>query len=150
MNVFAGSFALIRSQFAQPCRWLFLNQLEHLSLIEAAREDGATCREVIEAEVSHQLKLRRGRDYLVSSYSRRHFSDTLFLPRSGETVWFEVDFFVVDLFTADAKTSVNDNPDCCWLTSKEVHNGRDRVGTPIVETQSLLLKATDVIPAWWR
>ena len=148
MDVFVGSFALIRNQITQPCHWLFVERNAELALIEARRLDGDSYREAIEREVGWKLNLRRGRDYLVSHYSRRHFSDWLDCRDFEHPVWFEAEFFVADLFNSRARATVNKNTRCHWLSSDEVRDGCDCRGIPIVDHQSLLLQMTEVIPTW--
>lgn len=147
MEAFVGSIALVRDQAAPPVRWL-LAKRGHLEFIQAERLEGDSFRECIQREVAWSLDLRRQRDCLVSSYSRLHLSQAIFLPDENQQVWFEVEFFVVELFTEQARQSVASNPQFTWLTGPEIHRGVSDDGLPIQERHRLLMKAADVIPAW--
>jgi len=147
MESFVGSIGLLRDQSSLPVRWL-LRKRSRLKSIQAERLEGDSYRDCIQREVAWTLNLHRDQDCLVSSHSRLHLSQAIFVPDESQEVWFEVEFFVVELFTEAARQTVANPPDVVWLTGEEVHAGQSKTGLPICERHRLLMAAADVIPAW--
>ena len=147
MESFVGSLGLIRSSASPPAQWLLMKG-EELRFIQADRLDGDSYRECIVREISWALDQEVQEGCLVSSYSRLHLSRAIYVPSEDQEVWFEVEFFVTDLYTEAARQAAADNPHVVWLTGAEVRVGLSRNGVPICERHSLLMAAADVIPAW--
>lgn len=147
MESFVGSLGLVRDSASPPSRWLLMKR-GHLEFIQAERLDGDSYRDCVVREITWALNLHRRKDCLVSSYSRLHLSRAIYVPSEDQEVWFEVEFFVADLYTEAARQSVADNPHVTWLTGAEVSAGRSSDGVPICERHSLLMAAAEVIPAW--
>ena len=147
MESFVGSLGLVRSSAASPARWLLMKRAQ-LEFIHADRLSGDSYRDCIVREITWTLNLHRQRDCLVSSYSRLHLSQDIYVPSEAQKVWFDVEFFVAELYTEAARRSVADNPHAVWLTGAEVGTGRSNEGLPICERHSLLMTAADVISAW--
>lgn len=147
MESFVGSLGLVRDQASSPVHWLLRNRGK-LEFIQSERLEGDSYRDCIKREVAWSLNLHRDKDCLVSSHSRLHLSQAIFVPDENQEVWFEVEFFVVDLFTEVARQAVANNPNVIWLTGQEVRAGDSKTGLPICERHRLLMSAADVIPAW--
>ncbi len=126
MESFVGSLGLVRDQSSLPVRWL-LRKRSRLEFIQAERLEGDSYRDCIQREVAWTLNLHRDKDCLVSSHSRLHLSQAIFVPEENQEVWFEVELFVVEMFTEAAQQTVANDPDVAWLTGEEVHAGQSKL-----------------------
>ena len=106
---FVGSIALIRHPESPESSWLAYHSQQRdvlLRLVTSERLEGESYRECIEREIAWELRLRRGKDYIVSRVPRLHFEQPVQIPGEPEPVYFIVEFFVVDLYGSAARVTV--------------------------------------------
>ncbi len=146
MDKFVGSIALIRHpdrcEHLWPATWSA--DARHFDFVTAPRLEGESYRECIDREISWKLRLRRGRDYIVSSVARLHLDAPLQLPGEESETYFVVEFYVVDLYGGSARVTVDNNSDIRWLTSQELLSGQCCNGQQVNDRLVLLLQKADV------
>jgi hypothetical protein len=105
-------------------------------------------RECIDREVGWALGLNRERDFLVANMAQLNLEFPAVLPGDSELSHVAVAFYVVNLYGKAAWQQVESDPENQWLTGRELHRGRTRLGRPISQLLTFLLKRSDVIHEW--
>ena len=147
MTKFVGPIALIRHPDRGEGLWLALwnTEARQFEFVTAPRLESESYRECIDREIAWRLRLRRSRDYIVSSVARLHLDAPLPSPGDAGVTFFVVEFYVVDLYGGSAWVTVNNNPDTRWLSSQELLSGECHEGKPVSGQLVMLLKKADVI-----
>lgn len=150
LKKFVGAVALVRQVRDGRTMWLARRDQStgRYGFVEADRLEGESYRESIDREVAWTLGLKRGKDYIVSSTPRLHLELQAQPPGETESMWFIVEFYVVDLFGSSAGETIQADPDNRWLSAEELHQGKAADGTPLSERMTMLLSKSDVIPPW--
>lgn len=139
---FIGSIALVRRFVDGGCSWLFRQEEHILHLIQAQRLEGESYREVIEREVGWRLQIARGKDYIVSSVPRAHFQGAI--THGDQSIFYVIEFFVVDLFGRKAQPVLDHDPNNLWLTNEDLLSSGPST-LPIDAWQRQLLHLTEVL-----
>lgn len=147
MTHFVGSVALIRHPDRGEHAWLTIwdDSAECYDFVVAQRLCEESYRESIDREIAWKLRLRRGKDYIVSSVARLHLDAVLPLSGTEAETYFVVEFFVVDLYGGSARVTVANNPATRWLTARELLAGKSRDGSFVSERLAMLLRKSEVI-----
>lgn len=147
MHKTVRSIALIRHPDADPPRWLVRRDPRsgELGLIVADRLEGDSYRDCLVREVAWALGLARERDFIVSSVPRVHLELTRADQPDLEEDWLFAEFFVVELFGAQAPALVEADPANLWLTVEELRSGGTAAGRLNARDRFLLARG-DVLP----
>lgn len=144
---FDGAVALIRHPGDEAGRWL--TRLDKgsgtLKLIMTERLEGESPRESLDRELSWQLRLNRGRDYLISSVARLHFEADLTIPGRDEPTAYCIEFFLVEPYGPRCRLLLLEDRDSVWLSRSELLQGISDDGIAVCSECTTLLKAADVI-----
>ncbi len=111
----------------------------------AERLQNEPARETIDREISWQLRLNRGKDYLISSMARLNFEQTVVVPNQASPITVKAEFIVVNPYGAKAAEQLVNDTENHWLSREELLAGNSENGTPVSEFCVALLKAADVI-----
>ena len=111
----------------------------------AERLQGEPARESIDREISWQLRLNRGKDYLISSMARLNFEQTVVVPDQPSPITVKAEFIVVNPYGTKAAEQLVSDPENHWLSREELLAGKSEDGTVVSSFCVALLKAADVI-----
>jgi len=150
MNHLAASIALVRHPVHLEQQWLsYWNAGRYYyDFVTAERLEGESYRYCLDRELAWVLRVRQGKDYLISSQARLHLE----LDSDSELTetFAVVEFYVVDLFGESVRTSVKDNQQLRWLSGDEVLAGQTFDGSPLNPNLVKLLQKADVIARYPR
>lgn len=140
---YVGAIALIRQFVDEQCLWLFRREPNApLRMIQAARLEKESYREVIEREVAWVLQLERGKDYIVSRVPRAHYQGVI--EEGDHAAYYVIELYIVDLFGKRARAHLNQDPDNQWLSTAELLTA-DAETISIDPIQRRLLHLTEAI-----
>ena len=144
---FDGAAVLIRHPGSESGLWLTRSDqtTNQLKLIIAERLGSESPRETVDRELAWQLRLNRGKDYLISSVARLHFEGQLTLPGEDEARAFCIEFFIVEPYGQHCRDHLLNDPQNRWLSRAELLSGCSTRGEIVCPISTGLLKAADVI-----
>lgn len=147
MSQFVGSIGLIRHPERGEASWLAVwNNLEQCyDFVRAERLEGESYRECLDRELAWTLRLRRGKDYIISSAARLHWNAPLTLPNDTEATYFVVEFYIVDLFGPSSLNAIDENEQCVWVTRRQLFAGTAPDGREIHSGLRSLIARSEVI-----
>lgn len=147
-----SAIALFRRWYGSEARWLVVREPNQDSprLIEAERLEQESFRESLDRELSWQLRLRRSRDYLISSTARLHFPVpwTYSITRcSGEQerIMDIVEFYLVELFGSQGRATLDATPTVQWWTARQLMSTESTQDRPLLPRKRELLIAADIL-----
>lgn len=147
LKEFDGVIALLRHPESRTTTWLVRRsprtQLLHLLIAERLQNESA--RESIDRELSWQLRLNRGKDYLISSMARLNFQQTVVVPDRPAPISVRAEFLVVTPYGQSAAKQLLADAENYWLTRNELLTGRTESGFSVDPFAVALLNAADVI-----
>lgn len=145
--LFDGAAVLIRHPGSESGLWLTRNDRNsnQLKLIIAERLGNESPRETVDRELAWQLRLNRGKDYLISSVARLHFEGSLTLPGEDNARAFCIEFFIVEPYGQRCRDLLLKDQQNRWLSRAELLSGLSTDGEIVCPITSGLLKAADVI-----
>ncbi len=153
MIKFVGSVALIRHPELLEEKWLarWNEREQSFGFVIAERLEGESYRACVDRQVSSTLRLRRGRDYIVSSVPRLHLDLPPGSVDEADETFYVLEFYVVDLYGAAALVTVDNDATNRWLTARELLSGTAIDGGKIESRLVTLLRRFEVFSAeLWR
>lgn len=151
MKKWFRSLAII--QHSENGKWLLVDQSsrDEFELISSEAASENSFRREIQRAVGKALKVDASRDILVSHMARinlEFYSNDSPLSQDSENIHFGVAFYRVDLYSRNARTSVESNSTLGWFTGKELLAGSSEDGKRVSPLTQWLLEKSSVIQSW--
>jgi len=152
MRKIARSFAMIPRTMGDRSMWYSIWSPEcggcgAYSFVASQRDDGESFRDALEREVSHRLELPP-QDYLVANMAQVNLEFFAVLPGEDAADLILASFYLVHLYTQQAREIVDAHNHGRWLTSNELLAGSTEDGHAVDPTLTFLLQKADVIQPW--
>ena len=124
------SVALIRRYENDLARWLaFWDATNQCwDFIVGDRLENESFRETATREVAWRLGLDRKSDFLVSNMSQLNMEYVGQIPGDLTEKHIAVSFYAVNLYKSNIRELVEEQNECCWLSSSEVCAGQQDQG----------------------
>lgn len=142
------AFALVRHPEQMEQCWMLRRSHPNapLSILTAERIEGESFRTSLDREFAWTLRLRQGKDYLISKMARLNIEDDFHLPGTDTPQPCRFAFLVVDFYGRQSKQQAMQMTDVVWATGPELHAGRTETGELISPWQVSVIQRTEVIP----
>ena len=142
MRVSIGAFALIRRRAPGGadewlCNWNA--GWNALNLVGGHKRPDESFRDCCQREVAEELELVPGSDFRVAPEREDHLEYIADSRRTGEKTAYTLEVFLVDLLTDAARARVESNPQCCWLSEREIRALRAADGRAVSPTVERVL-----------
>lgn len=146
MSLSQVAVALIRHPEEGEKRWLTMRDphRQQFQLITAQRLEQESFRDCLDREIAWRLRLRRKKDYIISSMARLHLE----LREDAEPVVNGIDviqFITVNLYGRLARLSVSGNRSVAWFSATEILSGRGTGGCEIDTSLNALLSRHNIL-----
>ena len=137
MRTSIGAFALIRRRAVGGAEeWLsnWNDGWKALNLVGGHKEDGESFRDCCAREVAEELGLTAGVDFRIAPEPEIRLDYIADSRRTGEKTAYTIELFAVDLLTDAARTRIDVDPTCRWLSEREVRALRAADGRAVSAT----------------
>ena len=143
--------ALIRNfNTGNMLRWLgvYDRSKQAIGFVTGERLEGDSFREAVKREVAWLLDVDRQTDFLTSKMAQLNLEFVDVLLDGGSARHYHVAFYNVEVYRQKVLDKIAARDDLIWLTSKEICQGRTRLGIAIDPELVALIKRSDVIQHW--
>lgn len=142
------AFALVRHPEHMEQSWMLQRQHSNapLAILTAERLEGESFRTSLDRELAWALRLRQGKNYLISKMARLNIEDDFHLPGMDKPQACRFAFLVVDFYGRQSKKRALEMTDVVWATGPELHAGRTESGELIAPWQVSVIQRTEVVP----